>query len=99
MADTLLEKKFLLDKKHITIEDCILYIEQYRPDKKQWFYDKCITERTESGKPLSWITIRKQFYDEIFPDFGEMTKRMKLFSAWNMEGNTTNNNSQQEEKK
>ena len=46
MSETksVLLKKFLLDKKSITLEDCMMYVETYKPEDKSWFYHYCVDE-------------------------------------------------------
>lgn len=89
MADGFLTKKFLLDKRAIKMEDCILYIEQLHPEDKGWFYHLCVDEveltdkhgnKTVGVRP--WLTIKTEFYKKYFPATAELTRRMKLLSDW-----------------
>lgn len=95
MADgkKLIERKFLLEKKNIKLEDMKLYIEEYAKDEMKWFYDICVNEQPlekdgkETGEKgvLPFLTIKKKFYDKFFPQDDERSKRMKLFSDWNID--------------
>lgn len=83
MADktpkNLLEKKFLLEKKTITLEDCILYVGEYHPEDKKWFKDLCMTP--VEGNVPSFMAIKKDFYTKYFPQEETLSHRQKLFSA------------------
>ena len=92
--NTLLAKKFLLDRKSIKLEDCMMYVEEYKPADKNWFYHLCMDEvpvkdkdGNETGEKavLPFLTIKKAFYDKYFPASGELSKRMKLFADWGIE--------------
>lgn len=80
------ERKFLLEKKKVTLEDCKLYIETYHPEKKYWFMDLCLNphlnEKTQKEELMRWVDIKKKFYEEFFPMEDTMTYRTKLFSDW-----------------
>lgn len=93
MADgkKLIERKFLLEKKSIKLEDCKLYVEEYHPEDKKWFYDLCVTEQPlkkdapdgEKGI-LSFLAIKSRFYEKYFPQEDALTQRMKLFADWDI---------------
>ena len=92
--NTLLAKKFLQNKKSITLEDCMMYVEEYKPEDKKWFYHLCIDEvpvkdkdgnETGENAVRPFLTIKKAFYDKYFPASGELSKRMKLFADWGIE--------------
>ena len=94
MAETksLLEKKFLLEKKSIKMEDCIMFIEQFHADDKSWFYHLCTdeVETTDKNGNTSkgvrpWLSVKKAFYEKYFPSTGELSRRMKLFADWNID--------------
>ena len=96
MAESgLLARKFLIDKKSIKMEDCIMYIEQFKPDDKTWFYNLCTKEQEWKDKTgtvqtglLPWVEIKKKFYDKYFPATGELSRRMKLFTGWEIKEDT-----------
>ena len=81
---TVVERKFLLEKKGITLEDCKAYVEEFYPDDKQWFYDLCM-KRNETGRLVSFLYIKKNFYTRYFPKAEEMSARAKLFADWGLE--------------
>lgn len=93
MADgkKLVERKFLLEKKSITLEDCKLYIEEFYPNDKKWFYELCINEQplkeedpnSEKGI-LSFLAIKSRFYKKYFKQEDTLTQRMKLFADWDI---------------
>ena len=89
MADGLLKKKFLLNKRAIKLEDCIVFIEQLYPEDKNWFFHLCTDEveltdkhgnKSKGVRP--WMTIKQEFYNRYFPSTAELSRRMKLFSDW-----------------
>ena len=89
--DSVLVKKFMLSKRAITLEDCMLYIEQYKPDDKGWFYHLCTDEVEQTdkhGKTFTgvrqWGAIKSEFYKRYFPANAELTRRMKLLSSWDI---------------
>ena len=94
MADIkLVERKFLLEKKSIKLEDCKLFIEEYHPEKKKWFYELCCKPQPvkdkdgkETGEEalLPFLAIKSAFYKEFFPQEDALTQRMKLFSDWDI---------------
>ncbi len=93
MADNngLLARKFLVDKKSIKMEDCIMYIEQFKPEDKSWFFHLSTDEvEQQDGKKAvrPWVEIKKEFYNKYFPASGELSKRMKLFAGWDIADET-----------
>lgn len=94
MADgkKLIERKFLLEKKSIKLEDCKLYVEEYHPEDKKWFYDLCCKEYPvmKDNQPtgetalLSFLSIKSKFYEKYFPQEGTLSARMKLFADWDI---------------
>ena len=94
MADALLAK-ILHDRKSVTMEDCKRYIEEYKPDDRQWFYDLCMKPDKATKKLIPWLKIKQKFYQKYFPSPTALSRRMELFAGWNME----EKNTQQEEKK
>lgn len=82
---TVVERKFLLEKKGITLEDCKAYIQEFYPGDKQWFYDLCMTPNNETGHLVSFLHIKKEFYKKYFPKAKEMSSRAKLFADWGVE--------------
>lgn len=90
--DSVLVKKFMLSKRAITLEDCMLYIEQYKPDDKAWFYHLCtdeVKQTDKTGKTFTgvrpWGFIKAEFYKRYFPANAELTRRMKLLSSWDVQ--------------
>lgn len=90
MADIkLVERKFLLEKKKITLEECKLFIQEYHPEDKAWFYDLCLNpqpveEGSEKKEILGFAKIKKAFYERYFPQEDTMSHRMKLFADWDI---------------
>ena len=92
-AKGIVERKFLLDRKNIVLEDMKAYIEEFQPNDKQWFFDLCVglvdeldKEKKPTGKkvPRSFLSIKKAFYDKYFPNTNTISKRVKLFSDWGL---------------
>lgn len=78
-------RKFLLKKKNVTMEDCKLYIQEFHPEDKEWFYDLCCnTHENEKGKKalLPFLTIKSEFYKKYFAEEDKLSKRLKLFADW-----------------
>lgn len=93
MADgkKLIERKFLIEKKAIKLEDMKLYVEEYHPQDMKWFYNLCLTEQPiKEDEPngekgiLSFLAIKSRFYKQYFPQEDALTQRMKLFSDWDI---------------
>lgn len=93
MADgkKLIERKFLIEKKAIKLEDMKLYVEEYHPKDMKWFYNLCLTEQPiKEEEPngekgiLSFLAIKSRFYKKYFPQEDALTQRMKLFSDWDI---------------
>lgn len=90
--DSMLSKKFMLSKRSITMEDCMVYIEQYKPDDKTWFYHLCVDEveqTDKNGKTFTgvrqWGAVKSEFYKRYFPASAELSRRMKLLSSWDIQ--------------
>lgn len=92
--NTTLAKKFLMDKKGITLEDCMMYVEEYHPEDKGWFFHIAtdIVDLTDKdGNPTGkkgvrpFLTIKKKIYERYFSDSSELSARMKMFSHWDIE--------------
>lgn len=62
---TLLAKKFLLDKKGITLEDCMMYVETYKPEDKSWFYHLCVDEVPVKDKEGNEIKVKDKDGNEV----------------------------------
>lgn len=93
MADgkKLIERKFLIEKKAIKLEDMKLYVEEYHPQDMKWFYNLCLTEQPiKEDEPngekgiLSFLAIKSRFYKKYFQQEDALTQRMKLFSDWDI---------------
>lgn len=85
------ERKFLLEKRTVKLEDFKAYIEEYHPEDKAWFYKLCCNEQPlkdkdgiETGENglLPFLAIKKAFYEKYFPEEDTLSKRMKIFSDW-----------------
>lgn len=88
----MVNRRFLLDKKNIKLEDCKEYIQEVHPQDKKWFYDLCckpveITKADGEKESVltQWVDIKKKFYDKYFPEESTLTKREKLFADWEFE--------------
>lgn len=94
MADgkKIVERKFLLEKKNIKMEDMKLYIEEYAPAEKKWFYELCVKPAPvmKDGQPTgetalrSFLSIKSEFYKKFFPQEDTLSQRMKLFADWDI---------------
>ena len=88
----ILERKFLLEKKSVKLEDCKEYIEECHPEDKAWFYALCCEEQPlekngeQTGEKglLPFLTIKIKFYERYFPQETALSTRMKLFRDWNI---------------
>lgn len=79
---TVVERKFLLEKKSITLADCKAYVEEYHPEDKKWFYDLCMTQNPDTEHLISYLKIKQKFYEKYFKKAEEMSARAKLFADW-----------------
>lgn len=93
MADgkKLIERKFLIEKKAIKLEDMKLYVEEYHPEDKKWFYNLCLTEQPlKEEEPngekgiLPFLSIKSRFYKKYFPQEDALSARMKIFADWDI---------------
>lgn len=91
MDGSVLMKKFMLSKRAITMEDCMMYIEQYHPDDKSWFFHLCtdeVEQTDKTGKTFigvkPWGAVKAEFYKRYFPATAELSRRMKMLASWDI---------------
>lgn len=82
MPKTVVQRKFLLEKKSITLADCKAYVEEFHPKDKKWFYDICMAVNPDTERLVSFLKIKQKFYDRYFKKAEEMSARAKLFADW-----------------
>ena len=83
----LARKKFLTDKKRITLEDCRDYVAEFYEEDKVWFYNLCMDEITDvngTKRLRHFPEIKKQFYERYFKEEDTLTKRQLLFVDWDL---------------
>lgn len=80
-----LARKLYNDKKHITIEDMMAYIDAYCPDKREWFKGLLLETKTETADDgtekevpkHSTLQLKTMFYDECVPKKEKAPKKSK----------------------
>ena len=90
--NSVLLKKFMVNKRSVNLEDCMMLVEQFHPEDKSWFYHLCVDEveqTDKNGKTYTgvrqWGAVKSEVYKRYFPGSAELSRRMKMFSSWNIE--------------
>ena len=72
------EEYFLKNKKHITIEEMIQYIESEAPDKKKEIAEASL----DDTKRFNFMKFKSAFYNTFFPDTVKPPKPSEIITSW-----------------
>lgn len=72
------EEYFLKNKKHITTEEMIEYIESKWPDKKKEIAEASM----DDTKRFNFMKFKSAFYNTFFPDTVKPPKPSEIIAGW-----------------